>query len=80
MILLFIGASVALVCFIIYALERKSKNEKIVWEDALKLALFGGIISSGVVFATSIENVKEVVSTLPTTSGTQDMFVGTPAF
>jgi len=75
--LVLVGVSVALVCFIVYALERRTKNEKIVWEDALKLGLFGGIISSGVVFASTTDVVAETIASVPSV---QDMFVGTPTF
>ena len=71
--------SVALVTFILYALERRSKQEPIVWEDALKIAVFGGLITSGVVFASTAETVKEVISTVEI-KDVQDMFVGTPSF
>jgi len=73
--------SVALVAFILYALERRSKEEPIMWESAGKLALFSGLITSGVVFATTTdlttvaENVAPIVS-----EAAQDMFVGSPSF
>ena len=71
--------SVALVTFILYALERRSKQEPIVWEDALKMSVFGGLITSGVVFASTAETIKEVVSSVDI-KDVQDMFVGTPSF
>ena len=73
--------AVALVVFILYALERRSKSEPIEWVDAGKLSLFGGILAAGVVFATTSEVVTEVVSKveLPSVS-VQEMFVGTPTF
>ena len=86
MILILVGLSVALVSFIVYALERRSKAEPIVWEDALKLSLFGGLVSSGVVFAsttdTTVSIVKDAVVEVPGTVANvaQEMFVGTPAF
>ena len=55
------AVSVALVCFIVYALERRSKSEKIDWLDAGKLSLFGGIITAGVVFATTTDVVTDAV-------------------
>jgi hypothetical protein len=79
MMLVLVGVSVALVSFIVYALERRSKSEKIIWEDALKLALFGGIVSSGVVFASTTDGVKETIAAIDIPN-VQDMFVGTPAF
>lgn len=71
--------SVALVSFIVYALERRTKSEPIVWEDALKLSLFGGLITAGVVFASTAEAIKEVVESIDVPA-VQEMFVGTPSF
>jgi len=80
-VLVISSLAVALVSFIIYALERKSKGEPIVWESALKLSLFGGLVTSGVVFATTVD-VPEVAKTVSETvpSAVQEMFVGTPSF
>ncbi len=71
--------AVSLVAFILYALERRSKQEPIVWEDALKLSVFGGLLSAGVVFAATAETVQEVVGTVDV-AAIQEMFVGTPTF
>jgi len=79
--LVIISAAVALVAFIIYALERRSKSEPIVWSDALKLSLFGGLVSAGIVFATTAEPVKQAAEVVTSTAAAaQEMFVGTPAF
>ena len=76
--------AVALVAFIAYALDRKSKGEPISWETAAKLSLFGGLVTSGVVFATGTEVVSDAVKTVaenvPSMSAVQDMFVGLPTF
>ena len=70
-----------MVAFIIYALDRKAKNEPISWETAGKVSLFGGLLTSGVVFATTAEGVSEVAKTVTeTVSSAQDMFVGQPTF
>jgi uncharacterized membrane protein len=79
MIIPIAAISVALVCFIVYALERRSKGEPIDWTDAGKLSLFGGIISAGVVFATTTDVVTDSVKTMDIPS-VQDMFVGKPSF
>lgn len=79
MIIPIAAVSVALVCFIVYALERRSKSEKIDWVDAGKLSLFGGIIAAGVVFATTTDVVTDAVKTMEIPS-VQDMFVGKPSF
>jgi len=73
------AVSVALVCFIVYALERRSKDQPIDWTDAGKLSLFGGIISAGVVFATTTDVVTDAVKNMEIPS-VQDMFVGKPSF
>ena len=75
------SVAVALVAFIIYALDRKAKNEPISWESALKLSLFGGLVTAGVVFSTTSENVAEVIKTVQeSVPDIQDMFVGIPTF
>lgn len=83
MMLIIASVAVALVSFIVYALERRSKKEPIVWEDAAKLSLFSGIVTSGVVFATTadVSTVVESAKAVPEmAAAAQDMFVGTPAF
>ena len=79
MMIVIASVAVSLVAFILYALERRSKKEPIVWEDALKLSVFGGLLSAGVVFAATAENVKDLVAAVDIPTA-QDMFVGTPAF
>lgn len=83
MMLLIASLAVALVSFIVYALERRSKKEPIVWEDAAKLSLFSGIVTSGVVFATTADvgTVLETANTISeSAAAAQDMFVGSPTF
>jgi hypothetical protein len=77
MMLVVVSIAVALVAFILYALERRSKEEPIVWSDALKFSLFGGLTSAGIVFATSAESS---VPELPAIAAVQEMFVGSPSF
>lgn len=79
MMIVVAALSVALVSFIVYALERRTKSEPIVWEDALKLSLFGGLVTAGVVFASTAEAIKEVVESIDVPA-VQEMFVGTPSF
>lgn len=78
MLILIVPCAVALCCFIMYALDRRSKGEPIVWESALKLTALGGVLAGGVVFSLGSEGVQEVAAALP--SVTQDIFVGTPTF
>jgi hypothetical protein len=81
MMLVITSIAVALVVFILYALERKSKDKPIDWIDAGKLTIFGGLLSSGVVFATTGE-IPDVVETVTKVDipAVQDMFVGIPTF
>ena len=84
--LVIVSIAVAIVAFILYALERKSKEQPIDWVDALKLSLFGGLVSGGIVFTTTTEPVTSaVVQTITDAapaiaSATQEMFVGIPSF
>lgn len=71
--------AVALVCFIVYALERRSKGEPIAWIDAGKITIFGGIITACVVFATTTDVVTDAVKNMEIPN-VQDMFVGKPTF
>lgn len=84
MMIVIASVAVALVAFILYALDRKSKGEPIAWDTAGKLSLFGGLMTSGVVFATTSEGVAEAVKvvaeTVPAVASVQDMFVGQPTF
>ena len=85
MMIVIAALSVSLVAFILYALERKAKGEPISWEHAGQLSLFAGLITSGVVFATTTEAVSEVVTNSASAISAvipdiQEMFVGTPSF
>jgi len=82
MMIVIISLAVAIVAFILYTIERKSKDEPIIWIDALKFSLFGGLVSAGIVFTTTAESATSAVSAAVTEvqALTQDMFVGSPSF
>ena len=84
MMIVVASVAVALVAFIAYALDRKAKGEPISWETAAKISLFGGLVTSGVVFATGSEAITDAVKTVtdsvPSVVAVQDMFVGLPTF
>jgi hypothetical protein len=83
MMIIIASVAVALVAFILYALDRRSKEQPIEWEQAGKVSLMSGLITSGVVFATTADpsTVTEGVKTATEAVETvQDMFVGTPSF
>jgi hypothetical protein len=79
MMIVIASLAVAIVCFIVYALERRSKSQPIDWFDAGKITVFGGILSACVVFGTSSEVVADAVKNLELPV-VQDMFVGKPTF
>ena len=79
MMIVVASVTVGIVCFIVYALERRSKELPIEWIDAAKLSLFGGIITAGVVFATSTNVIGDTVKNMEIPA-VQDMFVGKPSF
>jgi hypothetical protein len=79
--ILYVSVGVALVSFILYALDRRAKEQPIDWFTAAKLMAFGGLMAGGVVFVTqspeTVELIKEVIPEGPVI---QEMFVGTPTF
>jgi hypothetical protein len=79
MMIVIASVAVALVSFIVYALERRSKSQTIDWIDASKITIFGGIITACVVFATTSEVVVDAVKNIEI-SAVQDIFVGKPTF
>lgn len=83
MMIVVASIAVALVVFILYALDRRSNGEPISWITAGKVSTFGGLLTSGVIFATTtdgiVKNVSEAVASIPT-ANIQDMFVGIPTF
>lgn len=81
MMMLYISVAVALVSFILYALDRRSKQEQIDWVTAAKIMMFGGILSGGIVYITKTPDVLEVVKEIvPEGPVIQEMFVGKPTF
>jgi hypothetical protein len=79
---LVVAAGVALICFILYALDRRVRKEPIAWDTAAKLSLVGGGMAGSLVYFLGPETVsavtQPVVDALP--SAVQDMFVGQPTF
>lgn len=82
----YIALVVALVCFILYALDRRMKSEAIDWMSASKLTLLGGLLSGGIAYTISTpEVVTETVTAAaavvaPAAEAAQEMFVGVPTF
>jgi hypothetical protein len=78
--MIYIPIAVALVCFIIYALDRRAKSEPIDWITASKFTFFGGAIAGGIVYVLKSETVDVIVKEIPEIPVVQDMFVGVPTF
>lgn len=73
-----IAGVVAVVAFVLYIWDRKTKGEQIEWLDAGKLALGAGGVAGGIAYAVGAEEVVDAVSTV--TEKAQEMFVGKPEF
>jgi len=78
---LYIALAVALICFILYALDRRFRGEPIDWMAASKLTVLGGLMSGGIAYTVSApEVIAEVVKTEVAAAPVQEMFVGVPSF
>lgn len=73
-----IAGIVAVIAFVLYIWDRKTKGEEIEWLDAGKLALGAGGTAGGIAYAVGADDVAEVVSTVADKA--QEMFVGKPEF
>jgi hypothetical protein len=70
---------VVAVAGVLYYLDRRSKDEPMVFLDGAKIAAGAGTLAGGVVFALGgSDGVSSV--TEPVVSAVQDMFVGKPGF
>lgn len=73
-----IAGVVAVIAFVLYIWDRKSKGEEIEWLDAGKLALGAGGAAGGIAYAVGAEDVADAVTAV--TDKAQEMFVGKPEF
>ena len=73
-----IAGVVAVIAFVLYIWDRKTKGEDIEWLDAGKLALGAGGAAGGIAYAVGAEDVADAVSSVATQA--QEMFVGKPEF
>lgn len=79
----YVAIGVSLITFIIYALDRRSKQEPLDWIVAAKLSFFGGLIASGVAYisTSTTTDLKDLVSEIkPEIPVVHEMFVGVPSF
>lgn len=73
-----IAGVVAVIAFVLYIWDRKTKGEDIEWLDAGKLALGAGGAAGGIAYAVGAEDVADVVTSVADKA--QEMFVGKPEF
>jgi hypothetical protein len=73
-----IAGVVAVIAFVLYIWDRKSKGSDIEWLDAGKLALTAGGTAGGIAYAVGAEDVADVVTSVADKA--QEMFVGKPEF
>lgn len=82
MMQVYIAVTVALIAFVLYALDRKFRSEPIDWLSAAKLTTVGGLLGGGITYAVSSPEaaVEAVKAALPEMAPVQEMFVGIPTF
>jgi hypothetical protein len=73
-----VGVVVA-VAAVLYVMDRRSKEEPMVFLDGAKIAAGAGTLAGGVVFALGGSDGVSA-ATEPMVSAVQDMFVGKPEF
>jgi hypothetical protein len=79
MIQVYVAVAIALACFILYAIDRRMKQEPIDMLTAAKISILGGALSGGAAYiSTAPEVVKEVIKEAAPVA--QEMFVGVPSF
>ena len=80
---LYIAVVCALICFVLYALDRRLRGESIDVLTATKLVLVGGLLGGGIAYTVSPADVAQVVETVKEVveaPKSEEMFVGVPAF
>ena len=70
---------VVVVAGVLYMLDRRSKEEPLVFLDGAKIAAGAGTLAGGVVFALG-GSEGTAAAAAPVVSAVQDMFVGKPEF
>ena len=77
---MYISLAVALVCFILYALDCRSRESHVDWFSALKVTTLGGVLSGGIAYALTSGDIELLKAVVPEVPQVQEMFVGTPTF
>ena len=78
--IVYITIASSLICFILYAIDRRLRGESLDWTTAVKITSVGSLLSGGIAYAVSSpEVVVEAVKAVAETPA-QEMFVGVPTF
>lgn len=72
-----IAGGVAVLAFVLYVWDRRSKGAAIEWLDAGKLSVSAGGVAAGIAYAMGGDDNPVIHSAVTTV---QDMFVGKPEF
>ena len=83
--LLYVSIIVSLLCFVLYVLDRRMKEEPIDWVTAGKVSVLGALLSGGTGYAMGgsdpeVAQVVEKVVEVASKPEVQEMFVGVPTF
>lgn len=73
-----IAGVIAVIAFVLYIWDRRSKGAEIEWLDAGKIAITAGGAAGGIAYAVGADDVAGVVTTVADKA--QEMFVGKPEF
>jgi len=78
---LYIAGAIALICFILYAIDRRMNKEPIEWLTAAKICGVGAVVAGGISYSVLVPEVAEVAKVVvPVVETAQEIFVGTPNF
>jgi len=78
MLPIYIAVSCAMICLILYFLDRRFRGESIDMMTGVKVFVIGGLMGGGITYTVSATPAPEVAKAA--TELTQEMFVGQPAF
>ena len=73
-----IAGVIAVIAFVLYIWDRRSKGADIEWLDAGKIAITAGGAAGGIAYAVGADDVAGVVTSVADKA--QEMFVGKPEF
>ena len=78
--MVYITVASSLICFILYAIDRRLRGESLDWMTAVKITSVGSLLSGGIAYAVSSPEVVDTVKIVADMPIAQEMFVGVPTF